>query len=66
VTIEREADDAERHAIAELVRADGCDARALFVATELVRHMETATDALLHAALVLRDHALGAVMVERD
>jgi uncharacterized protein Yka (UPF0111/DUF47 family) len=66
VTIERDADDAERQAIAELVTAAAPDARVLFVATELVRHLETATDALLHAALVLRDHALGAVMVERD
>jgi uncharacterized protein Yka (UPF0111/DUF47 family) len=66
VTIERETDDAERRAVTELLVAPAADARVLFVATELVRHLETSTDALLHAALLLRDHTLGAAMVERN
>jgi uncharacterized protein Yka (UPF0111/DUF47 family) len=65
VTIERESDDAERQAEAALMACEGIDARALVVAARAVEHLETATDALLHAALTLRDHALGAVMIER-
>jgi hypothetical protein len=65
-TIERESDDAERQAEAALMACEGIDARALVVASRAVEHLEGATDALLHAALTLRDHALGAVMIERD
>jgi uncharacterized protein Yka (UPF0111/DUF47 family) len=66
VTIERESDDAERQAEAALMACEGIDARALVVVSRAVEHLEGATDALLHAALTLRDHALGAVMIERD
>jgi uncharacterized protein Yka (UPF0111/DUF47 family) len=66
VTIERESDDAERQAEAALMACQGIDARALVVAAHAVEHLESATDALMHAALTLRDHALGAVMIERD
>jgi uncharacterized protein Yka (UPF0111/DUF47 family) len=65
VTIERETDEAERHAAAALMACEGIDARVLVVATQIAERLEAATDALLHAGLTLRDHVLGAVMVER-
>jgi uncharacterized protein Yka (UPF0111/DUF47 family) len=57
VTAEREADEVERRAVEELVAWPALDGRLFLVATRLVHNVEAATDALLHAALVLRDHA---------
>jgi uncharacterized protein Yka (UPF0111/DUF47 family) len=65
VNIERETDEAERHAAAALMACEGIDARVLVVATQVAERLEAATDAFLHAGLTLRDHVLGAVMVER-
>jgi uncharacterized protein Yka (UPF0111/DUF47 family) len=65
VTIERASDDAERHAEAAVMACESIDPRALVVAARAAEHLEGATDALLHAALTLRDHVLGAVMIER-
>jgi uncharacterized protein Yka (UPF0111/DUF47 family) len=56
VTAEREADDVERRVLVELMAWDGLDGRALLVMTRLAHHVESATDALLHAALELRDY----------
>jgi uncharacterized protein Yka (UPF0111/DUF47 family) len=57
VTAERDADEVERRVIEELVAWPDLDGRLFLVATRLVHHVEAATDALLHAALQLRDHA---------
>ena len=65
IMTERDADDAERHATAALVGAEGIDPRALLVLNDLTHELEACTDALLHASLILRDHLLGTVMVER-
>jgi uncharacterized protein Yka (UPF0111/DUF47 family) len=65
VTIERETDEAQRHAAAALMSCEGIDARVLVVATQVAERLEAATDAFMHAALTLRDHVLGAVMIER-
>jgi hypothetical protein len=56
VTAERDADEVERRVIEELMEWQGLDGRVFLVATRLVHHVEAATDALLHAALELRDH----------
>jgi len=65
VTIEHEADEAERHAAAALMARAGIDPRALVTALGVAQQLEASTDALMHAALTLRDHVFGAVMVER-
>lgn len=59
VTAEREADEVERRVLADLMAWEGLDGRALLVMTRLVHHVESATDALLHAALELRDYVTG-------
>jgi hypothetical protein len=55
---ERQADVAEREAIAAFMHAPGADARTLILGLELARALETATDHLAHAALALRDLVL--------
>ncbi len=58
VGLEHEADGADRRARAALVtRAP--DFRSLHVADRISETIEDATDALMHAALCLRDHILG-------
>jgi uncharacterized protein Yka (UPF0111/DUF47 family) len=59
VTAEREADEVERRVLVDLMAWEGLDGRALLVMTRLVHHVESATDALLHAALELRDYVTG-------
>jgi uncharacterized protein Yka (UPF0111/DUF47 family) len=66
VTVERESDEAERCAAAALMACAGIDARVLVIAMRAAERLEAATDALLHAGLTLRDHVLGAVMLERQ
>ncbi len=61
VTVEQRSDDAERALHGTLV-AGGVDARDLFICAEIARGLESATDALAHSALELRDHMLGSVM----
>ncbi|MGO8997243.1 MAG: DUF47 family protein [Polyangiaceae bacterium] len=56
LTAEREADVLEREVAVELMALEALDGRALIVLTRLVHHVESATDALLHAALELRDY----------
>ncbi len=56
-SLEHDADDAERAARAAMV-ATAPDFRTLYVADNLARAAETATDALLRSALGLRDHVL--------
>jgi uncharacterized protein Yka (UPF0111/DUF47 family) len=55
---ERAADAVERSAIAELMRAEPPDPRALTLGLELARTLEAATDHLAHAALALRERVL--------
>ncbi len=55
---EKKADEALRRAMAAFILA-GPDARLLVLRMEIGRALETATDFLAHAALTLRDHALG-------
>jgi uncharacterized protein Yka (UPF0111/DUF47 family) len=56
--LEHATDDAERQIKAGLV-ARAIEARALYLVAEVAGNMEAASDALFHAALVLKDHALG-------
>ncbi len=58
VSLEREADTAQREAFAELMRAPCTDARALVLRLELTKALEGATDQLSHAAFALRDRVL--------
>ncbi len=58
VNAERGADTAERDAFAALMGTAPGDARALMVALEIARALETATDHLSHSALSLRDRVL--------
>ncbi len=56
-SLEHDADDAERAARAAMVETTP-DFRSLYIADNLARVAEAATDALLRAALGLRDHVL--------
>ncbi len=56
-SLEHEADDAERAARAAMV-ATAPDFRSLYIADNLARAAEAATDAFSRAALGLRDHVL--------
>jgi uncharacterized protein Yka (UPF0111/DUF47 family) len=58
VSSEHAMDQAEREAIAGLVRAEAQDARSLILASRIASELEHAADALLRAALVLREHML--------
>jgi len=61
VTLEHEADNADRLARASLV--EECpDFRSLHVADSVSRAIEDSTDALMRSALRLRDHLLGPVL----
>lgn len=64
-TIERETDDAERHATTELMLVEGVDPRVLFVVARIAHELEAATDSLMHAAAELRDRVQGGVMIDR-
>ncbi len=61
-TLEHDADDADRAARATLVTA-APEFRSLYVADGISRGAEDATDALLRAALGLRDHLLSVLAV---
>jgi len=61
VHIEQRSDDAHRAARAALLGA-ATDTRGLMVLTEISRHLEAATDALMHVALTLREYMLTEVM----
>ncbi|HYB22837.1 MAG TPA: DUF47 family protein, partial [Solirubrobacteraceae bacterium] len=58
VSLEREADDAQRAVHAALV-ACAPPASVMFVLAEVTRAFEEAADALMHTALLLRDQVLG-------
>jgi len=58
MTLEHDADHAERQARATLI-TDAPDFRSLHVADNVSRGIEDATDALMRSALGLRDHILG-------
>jgi uncharacterized protein Yka (UPF0111/DUF47 family) len=57
-TAERQADGAERAAMAALMGVPASDARSLVLGLELARALEGATDHLAHAALALRERVL--------
>jgi len=61
VQIERQSDDANRKVKTAALSGTG-EPRALFVLAEISRNLEAAADALMHAALMLRDHVLNEVM----
>lgn len=61
VQIERQSDEMNRKV--KTAALSGEDApRALFVLVEISRNLEAAADALMHVALMLRDHVLNEVM----
>ena len=59
-TVEHESDQALRSIKSALLAAES-DARGMFVAAEIARNLEEASDALMHSGLVLRDHVMGTV-----
>ena len=61
MAIEHEADRVGRGVEAALV-AGASDFRQLYVLSESATNLEQATDGLMHAALMVRDHFLGEVM----
>ena len=60
VTLEHEADAADRAARAKLV-TEAPEFRSLYVADSILRCIEDASDALMRSALGLRDHILGSL-----
>jgi uncharacterized protein Yka (UPF0111/DUF47 family) len=58
VSLERDADTAQREVFAELMRTSCADARVLMLRMELTKGLEGATDLLSHAAFALRDRVL--------
>ena len=56
--VERDADDAERAAIAAFMASAVSDPRSLVLGLEIARALETSTDRLAHAALALREGVL--------
>jgi uncharacterized protein Yka (UPF0111/DUF47 family) len=56
--LERNADLAERSALAAFFTNDGSDAKTLMLGVEIARMIEHATDCLAHAAQALRDRVL--------
>jgi hypothetical protein len=58
VLAERKADAAEREAFAAFMDAPASDVKALMLALEIGRTLESATDHMAHAALSLRDRVL--------
>lgn len=57
---ERQSDEAHRSFKRALI-ADSSDFRDLYACAECARNLENAADLLLHTAMQLRDHVLGAV-----
>ena len=60
VTLEHQADAADRAARAKLV-TEAPEFRSLYVADSILRCIEDASDALMRSALGLRDHILGSL-----
>ena len=63
VSLEQDGDQAERAVHSALAR-ERVAAPGLFVVAELARALESASDALMHSALALRDHALASVIAQ--
>jgi len=63
IELERQCDDAERATLTSLLR-DAQDFRELHIASRVAGSLEATTDALRHAALILRDHVLNDVMTQ--
>jgi uncharacterized protein Yka (UPF0111/DUF47 family) len=63
VELEQRSDEAER-AVHTVLAREGEEARHVFVIAEVAKGLETASDALMHSALALRDHMLGSVMAQ--
>ncbi len=63
VTCERNSDRFQREVKAMLMR-EAADHREMFTLAECAHKLESAADALMHAALSLRDHQLGTVLAE--
>jgi uncharacterized protein Yka (UPF0111/DUF47 family) len=61
IALERDCDEVERQVQASLVR-EAQDFRQLHVGSRVAAGIESTTDALRHAALILRDHILNEVM----
>ena len=63
MVIEQRSDDAQRAVKTGLMQS-AADFRQLYVFAEAARSLEEAADALMHAALLLRDYVLGEAMVK--
>jgi uncharacterized protein Yka (UPF0111/DUF47 family) len=61
VQMEQQSDEIHR-AVKSALLGTGGDLRSLYVLTEISRNLEAAADALMHGALMLRDHVLTEVM----
>jgi uncharacterized protein Yka (UPF0111/DUF47 family) len=62
MVIEQRSDDAQRAVKTTLMRA-ATDSRQIYLFAEAARLLEEAADALMHAALIMRDYVLGEAMV---
>ncbi len=62
IGVEQQTDEAQRNAKRALVRGDFSE-KELYVYTGPVKSLEESADALMHAALMLRDYVLGEVML---
>jgi len=60
-TVEHRTDEKEREVIAALIASDRGH-REFYLISGIAHHLESATDSLLRAGFVLRDHVLGEVM----
>jgi uncharacterized protein Yka (UPF0111/DUF47 family) len=63
VTVEHKTDAMERDVAVALV-GTAIDGRQLHLFSQIAHHLERATDSLLRASLILRDHVLGQVLFE--
>jgi uncharacterized protein Yka (UPF0111/DUF47 family) len=63
IAVEQQTDEAQRSAKRALVEGDYGE-KELYVYTGTVKSLEASADALMHAALMLRDYVLGEVMLQ--
>jgi uncharacterized protein Yka (UPF0111/DUF47 family) len=63
IGVEQQTDEAQRNAKRALVQGDFSE-KELYVYTGSVKSLEESADALMHAALMLRDYVLGEVMLK--
>ena len=61
ISLEHQSDDAHRRAMASILRFSG-DGKQLYLFTEVADNLESASDAMMRAALTLKDYVLAEVI----